>query len=104
LQRQGGRAEEALHSLRETRALLTKLSSCDACDHYNEAVACAQLSLLVSDPAEKRTLMEEAMGALRRALAAGFTRVAELKTTPDLDPLRSREDLQKLLAELARKR
>jgi tetratricopeptide (TPR) repeat protein len=104
LQRRAGRPVEALHSLQETRILLTKLSSRDSCDHYNEAVACAQLSLLVSDPAEKRTLTEEAMAALRRALAAGLTRAAELRTSPDLDPLRSRKDFQEFLAQVAKKR
>jgi serine/threonine protein kinase/tetratricopeptide (TPR) repeat protein len=104
LQRRAGRLKEAAHSFQEARSLLTKLSSQDAGDHYNEAVACAQLSFLASESAEKRTLTEAAMAALRQALAAGFMRVAELKTSPDLDPLRSRKDFQELLAEVGEKR
>jgi serine/threonine protein kinase/tetratricopeptide (TPR) repeat protein len=104
LQRRAGQLPEALHSLQEARALFTKLPSPNESDHYDHAVACAQLSLLVGGQAEKRKLTEEAMDALRQALAAGFTRVAELRTSPDLDPLRSRKDFQKLLAGLGKKR
>jgi tetratricopeptide (TPR) repeat protein len=96
LQRRAGRLAEAENCFKEVRTLLTKVSSPDSCDHYNQAVACAQLTLLAEE-ASKRALADEAIGALRRALAAGFPRVAELKTNPDLDPLRSRKDFQELL-------
>jgi tetratricopeptide (TPR) repeat protein len=96
LQRRAGRLAEAANCFKEVRTLLTKVSSPDSCDHYNQAVACAQLTL-IAEEAGKGALADEAMGALRRALAAGFQRVAELKTNPDLDPLRSRKDFQELL-------
>jgi tetratricopeptide (TPR) repeat protein len=96
LQRRARRLAEAENSFKEVRTLLTKVSSPDCCDHYNQAVACAQLTL-IAEEANKRALADEAMGALRRALPAGFPRVAELKTNPDLDPLRSRKDFQDLL-------
>jgi tetratricopeptide (TPR) repeat protein len=96
LQRRAGRLADAENCFKEVRTLLTKVSSPDCCDHYNQAVACAQLTL-IAEEASKRALADEAIGALRRALAAGFPRVAELKTNPDLDPLRSRKDFQELL-------
>jgi tetratricopeptide (TPR) repeat protein len=96
LQRRAGRLAEAENSFKEVRTLLTKVSSPDCCDHYNQAVACAQLTLIAEEPS-KRALADEAIGALRQALAAGFPRVAELKTNPDLDPLRSRKDFLELL-------
>jgi serine/threonine protein kinase len=104
LQRRAGQFTDAMQSLQAVRALLPKLSCPDGCDHFNEAVACAQLTLLVSEPAEKRELTEAAVAALRRALAAGFTRRTELKTNPDLDPVRSHKDFPELLAAAGKKR
>ena len=38
---------------------------------------------------------------LRRAVAAGYQRVEFLRTDPDLAPLRSREDFQRILLDAA---
>jgi serine/threonine-protein kinase len=43
---------------------------------------------------------EQALAALRQALAKGYKDLAQLKKDKDLDPLRSRDDFQKLLAGL----
>jgi hypothetical protein len=42
---------------------------------------------------------ERALAALRQAVEKGAKEVAQMKKDPSLDPLRSREDFQKLLAE-----
>ena len=44
---------------------------------------------------------EAAMTALRRAIAAGYKNLADMIRDPDLDPLRSRSDLQLLMMDLA---
>ena len=43
------------------------------------------------------------MAWLRKAVAAGYKNVDHMKKDTDLDPLRSREDFKKLLAELVKK-
>jgi tetratricopeptide (TPR) repeat protein/tRNA A-37 threonylcarbamoyl transferase component Bud32 len=47
-----------------------------------------------------RDYADRAMTALRQAVARGFKDVAHLKKDRDLDPLRQRDDFQKLLADL----
>jgi hypothetical protein len=49
-----------------------------------------------------RSYGEQALTALQQALANGYKDLAHLQKNKDLDPLRGREDFQKLLAELAR--
>src|SRR5262249_49859203 len=43
---------------------------------------------------------DAAMKLLRDAVSKGFKDVQHMKKAPDLDPLRQREDFQKLIAEL----
>ena len=43
---------------------------------------------------------DAAMKALREAVSKGYKDVRNMKTDTDLDPLRQREDFQKLVAEL----
>jgi hypothetical protein len=50
--------------------------------------------------ADGKTEAIQAMAALRKALGMGFRNAAAFRTEPALDPLRQREDFQKLLAEL----
>ncbi len=59
-------------------------------------------------PEEERKLVaqryaEEAVEALREALRRGYANLGDLKAAADLNPLRSREDFQKLLAEAEEK-
>ena len=44
---------------------------------------------------------DKAIAVLRRAVAAGYKRVDSLRTDPDLAPLRSREDFQRILLDAA---
>src|SRR5262249_2154170 len=59
-------------------------------------------------PAAKRTELaksygDRAMETLRQAVAKGYKDAANLKKEKALDPLRSRDDFKKLLAELEKK-
>jgi tetratricopeptide (TPR) repeat protein len=49
-----------------------------------------------------RQYTNQAMNFLRKAVQAGWKDVAHMKRDPDLDPLRSRADFQRLLADLER--
>ena len=51
---------------------------------------------------EAAAFADQAVAALRDAIQAGWNQHDELKE-PDFDPLRKREDFQKLLAELEAK-
>jgi tetratricopeptide (TPR) repeat protein len=50
---------------------------------------------------EQTEAADRAMAALRRAVAAGWVNAEHLKHDPDLNPLRVRPDLQRLLLDLA---
>ena len=50
--------------------------------------------------AEAKTEAAQAMALLRRAVDAGYLRAAEFRTDSALDPLRKREDFNKLIEEL----
>jgi eukaryotic-like serine/threonine-protein kinase len=52
------------------------------------------------DSPEADSYGERAVTALRKAAAKGFRDAARLKSSKDLEPLRSREDFRKLIAEL----
>jgi tetratricopeptide (TPR) repeat protein len=56
-------------------------------------------------PAERTKLAEQyatrAVSLLRQAMRAGYKDVEHMKKNADLDPLRSRDDFQKLIAEMA---
>jgi tetratricopeptide (TPR) repeat protein len=78
-------------------------------DLYNAACFLARcVPLAAKDdklpPARRKELAQEyagrAMTTLRQAVAKGYKNAAHLKKDRDLDPLRSRDDFQKLLADL----
>src|SRR5262249_31985117 len=78
----------------------------------NIACVCARSSTAAQkgtklSPAHKTRLKakyaDSAMEFLHRAVAKGYRNVPELKSDPDLAPLHSREDFQKLLQEAERK-
>jgi hypothetical protein len=81
-------------------------------DAYNAACAMAQCIPIVDKdvklPKPKRQVLtqsyaDRALALLRRAITKGYKDAANMKKDTDLDPLRSREDFQKLLAELEAK-
>jgi hypothetical protein len=76
-----------------------------ACVFSGSSAAAAKDSKLT--PADRTRLKaqyaDRAMESLHQAVAKGFQKTAVLKSDPDLAPLRSREDFQKLVQELERK-
>ena len=64
---------------------------------YN--VACFQ-ALMVAKSADPGKQADLAVESLKKAIAAGFNDVSQIKKDSDLDALRSREDFKKLLTEL----
>src|SRR5262249_15328930 len=70
----------------------------------NAADVCSRASTAAKEAAQREAYAGRALALLRRAQAAGFfgdrANVERLKRDTDLDPLRQREDFQKLVAEL----
>jgi hypothetical protein len=75
---------------------------------FEKCHAFALLAGLGADPksgitsAEATTFADQAVASLQDAVKAGWTQRDELKE-PEFDPLRSREDFQKLVKELEAK-
>jgi len=109
LQIDGGKREEARGTLQQARTLMEKVPQPKGEDLYRLACVRAQLSRLVgsgratltaSEQAERLKYLDQALDALRKATAAGYGEVAELKKDTSLDPLRELGDFQKLVIEL----
>jgi tetratricopeptide (TPR) repeat protein/tRNA A-37 threonylcarbamoyl transferase component Bud32 len=109
MQHRGGHLSEAVASLRQAVAILERLPALPPVEHYNLACYYALLAGIAAEAssgltvAEGQAAADKAMDALRRAVAAGYRDVANMRTDTDLDPLRQREDFQKLLQELEAK-
>jgi len=77
-----------------------------ACIYSNASAAAGRDSKL--SPAEQARLetryADRAMTSLRRAIAQGYRRPDLFKKDTDLDPLRARDDFQKLIAEVEAQR
>jgi hypothetical protein len=105
--RRAGRGAEALGPLREAVALWEALPAPNIDSHYDLACAHALLAAVAADPraglsaADGAAEAGRAMGALRRAVAAGYRDLDRLRTDPDLAPLRDRPEFQELLLDLA---
>jgi serine/threonine-protein kinase len=102
-----GRRDEAFEALERARALFEGLPG-EPLDLYNLACIDARLVVLAqSDPAGKAVAArgdayaDRAIAALRRAVDAGYHRVDSLRKDPDLAPLRSRDDFQRILLDAA---
>jgi hypothetical protein len=81
-------------------------------DAYNAACFLSQCLCIVAkhdkldDKQRKEAVQfygDAAMKLLREAVSKGYKDVAHMKKDADLDPLRQREDFQKLIAELEKK-
>jgi serine/threonine protein kinase/tetratricopeptide (TPR) repeat protein len=103
-----GKLDEGRHSLLRALGLIEKLPELNNHDQYNLARLRSQWSrtigsdratLIQKEHTERKAHMDQAMHALRKALTAGYPKLARLKRDPSLDPLRSREDFQELLSE-----
>jgi tetratricopeptide (TPR) repeat protein len=107
--RRGGRVAAAAVEFRRAVTIMDRLAKLqpDGYNLYNLACFRSLLSGIAADPAsglmasEANALGEQAVGALRRAIAAGLQDVAYMRRDTDLDPLRSRRDFQLLMMDLA---
>jgi serine/threonine-protein kinase len=107
IHRDAGRHSEAAAAVREAVAILERLSVLEPVDCYNLACGYADLASIATLPGSKitpaggRAAAERAMDWLHRAVARGYRNVALMRKDPDLDPLRSRDDFQLLMMDLA---
>jgi predicted Zn-dependent protease len=92
-----GQVAEAVAEVAE----LSKTLSWHASQWYEFARVCAVASGKGAD--SKRAYADRAMQLLWQAVQAGYRDVAHMQKDAALDPLRTREDFQKLLAELAKR-
>ncbi|APW58785.1 hypothetical protein [Paludisphaera borealis] len=115
---QSGKYADAIQSFQRAVDLLEGRPDLDATSQYNLA---STLSLALSlvgakdgspppdddeklsaaDKLRRRLYADRAVVALRQAVAKGFNQLDVYRTDPALDPLRSRDDFQKILADLA---
>jgi PAS domain-containing protein len=117
-----GKPEEALEAYRKTFAIIQKLADANPAvtesllarnptlngfQNFFRSKALVLLAGLGNDAkagvtkAEAAAFADQAVAALRNAIDAGGNEPSALKE-PDFDPLRGREDFQKLVAELAK--
>jgi serine/threonine protein kinase/Flp pilus assembly protein TadD len=82
-------------------AALTKIASWNAGQWYDLACVYAVASGKSAD--KKQEYADRALELLHRAVKAGWKDAAHIKKDTDLDPLRGREDFQKLIGELEKK-
>jgi eukaryotic-like serine/threonine-protein kinase len=91
-----GRADEVAGATRERMRLWPG----NPLQLYNLACEFALCVPIAREAAAGRRYADEAMGALRAAVAAGWSNAAHTARDPDLAPLRQRPDFRTLLAEL----
>jgi serine/threonine-protein kinase len=113
LRAKAGQAAAARESLRQAQELLEKYMPNQPRGLFVLARTYCQMGLLVGDgkhsaltaeeQAERVRLEDRAMDALRRAVAAGYRGLADLRGDTDLDPLRRRDDFRKLLKDMEAK-
>jgi serine/threonine protein kinase len=75
----------------------------DAACYVARCIKLAEADSLLTEAQRKQFAQdyaEQAMKLLRQAVMLGFNDFAHIKSDPDLEPLRSREDFQKFVAEL----
>jgi tetratricopeptide (TPR) repeat protein len=107
LYRKVGRRTEALDLLDEAQKLLESLPRTWPTYYYHLACCLAlripptTASRTSREVEESRRYGDQAMTSLRRSVAGGFKTFEIYRSTPDLEPLRDREDFQALLMDLA---
>jgi tetratricopeptide (TPR) repeat protein len=103
-----GRPAEAAASLRRAAAILERITPMlEPRDRYNLACVHAQLAAIAAMPgsgmtaADGRTEADRAMHWVHLTVATGYRNVALMQKDHDLDPLRSRDDFQRLMMDLS---
>jgi hypothetical protein len=101
-----GRPGEAVEAYRESITLLEGLEKPEADDVYDLACSHALIHGVASEKGSGLTATaafaagEQAIATLRRAIAAGYRGLADMRRNTELDSLRKRPEFGKLLAEL----
>ena len=102
-----GRPAEAALTFRQAIAVLQELTNPN-CSDFKRMARCQSLLSGVAreagsglTAAEGRAAADAAIDSLRRAVATGQLDPAEMRTTPDFDPIRSRPDFQAIFNDLA---
>jgi tetratricopeptide (TPR) repeat protein len=101
------RLAEAREAIRESCRVLKAIRQPTSVDLYNLACSYANLTTLAEpgsappDTAERETMADRAMEALRRSIATGMTDFSIIERDHDLDPLRGRPDFRALLLDRA---
>ena len=105
-----GRPAEALAAFQRAAEALESLPQRFPNDHYNLAcnlalciplVGAGKPELTVEDRALRDELTRRAMAALRLSVGAGYANLRQIRNDSDLDSLRSRDDFQLVLMDLA---
>jgi serine/threonine-protein kinase len=102
LQAQTGQNAEALQGFRQAQALDEPYAATSPLSCYNLACDLA-LCISIVDANERPRIADQALETLRRAIRSGYQDFHLIKTDPDLNALRQREDFQKLMQELEAK-
>ncbi len=109
VQKKRGQTVEALKSFQQALAILAKLPLDHLGVAYDQACWRALCSTLVGEgrsqltaaqQARRQQYADQAMEALRQAVASGNCSLHDLRSEPDIEALRSRADFQKLLHEV----
>src|SRR5262249_3918761 len=112
LQREMGRLADASRSLKQARDLRLTYTRTNPDDLVNLACGCALLSppgagspggATAEQRAEGREAAEQAIEAIRQAIAHGYEDLGTLIADDDLNPLQSRDDFKAILGGLARR-
>jgi tetratricopeptide (TPR) repeat protein/tRNA A-37 threonylcarbamoyl transferase component Bud32 len=99
-----GRLQQALTCIKTAEELLDRSSSVSPVVLYD--LACAHTACIARPggaptPAERESRAGEAVSALRRAVAAGYNDLGQIRRDPALNALRSRGDFQALILDLS---
>jgi tetratricopeptide (TPR) repeat protein len=109
VQRRAGRAAEAAASFHRAVEMAEQLPTRTLRERYNLVRYHALIAAVAAEPDsgmipdEGAAAAESAMAVLRRAVAAGYNNLAQLRTEVSLDALRPRADFQRLVKELEEK-
>ena len=102
-----GHVADAVEAYRKALAMWEKLPSPTPIDHYNAACGHARLAGIANLPGsgfsagEGASEADRAVLRLRRAVDRGYRDLAVMRNDSDLDPLRSRQDFQLLMMDMA---
>jgi len=102
VQRKTGQAAEALGSFQQAVFMLKKAARHEPTTGYYNLGCFLALCSTVAEKTQRPTYSNQAVQALQQSVAAGWANADQMKSDPDLEPLRSRDDFKRLIQELER--